>query len=386
MSSDVDQNGPPFDGSERSGRAREVPARSGIGPVEAPITVAVLAVDHISEADRFAYWREQWCQGTAGVTGELAPVERRGFYARATAWTAPCVIRLRLETGPFRVSRGPLEISRHSLENWICLYQEMSDGATVQHAGNEFTTRPGDLLLTDPTIPFSSRPRSVHDYRRWMLPRAWIEPHLPSGRRPLSAQLAGSHGINGLVQAYLHALNDAIDECDSAELPGNHRQLLPPSRVGLRRRSWRPTHRNPGGQTATGEGLYSAPSVGAGFDPGKDGRRDEDLCSATASPLRADRDQLCGACAGQAAGRMPRDTGEPIEQSPVHHRHRLHLGFQQPRVVLSGFPQALRRQSGHGASRLICRTAASSSPSRRLNAPLACATAAIQQAPGYGAR
>ncbi|MGC1412026.1 MAG: helix-turn-helix domain-containing protein [Acetobacteraceae bacterium] len=220
MSSDVDQNGPPFDGSERSGRAREVPARSGIGPVEAPITVAVLAVDHISEADRFAYWREQWCQGTAGVTGELAPVERRGFYARATAWTAPCVIRLRLETGPFRVSRGPLEISRHSLENWICLYQEMSDGATVQHAGNEFTTRPGDLLLTDPTIPFSSRPRSVHDYRRWMLPRAWIEPHLPSGRRPLSAQLAGSHGINGLVQAYLHALNDAIDECDSAELPG----------------------------------------------------------------------------------------------------------------------------------------------------------------------
>ena len=220
MSSDVDQNGPPSDGTERSGRAREVPARSGFAPVEAAITVAALAVDHISEADRFAYWREQWCQGTAGVTGELAPGERQGFYARVTAWTAPCVIRLRLETGPFRVSRGPTEISRHSLEDWICLYQEMSDGAIFQLAGNQFTTRRGDLLLTDPTIPFSGRPRTAHDYRRWMLPRAWIEPHLPSGRRPLSAQFAGSHGINGLVQAYLHALNDAIDECDSAELPG----------------------------------------------------------------------------------------------------------------------------------------------------------------------
>jgi AraC-like DNA-binding protein len=118
------------------------------------------------------------------------------------------------------MSRGLPEISQRSLEDWICLYQEVSDGAAFQHAGNEYTTRPGDLLLTDPTIPISGRPRSAHDYRRWMLPRAWIEPHLPSGRRPLSVQFAGSHGINGLVQAYLRALNDALDECDSAELPG----------------------------------------------------------------------------------------------------------------------------------------------------------------------
>jgi AraC-like DNA-binding protein len=118
------------------------------------------------------------------------------------------------------VSRGLPEISQRSLEDWICLYQEVSDGAAFQHAGNEYTTRPGDLLLTDPTIPISGRPRSAHNYRRWMLPRAWIEPHLPSGRRPLSAQFSGSHGINGLVQAYLHALDDAIDECDSTELPG----------------------------------------------------------------------------------------------------------------------------------------------------------------------
>ncbi len=221
----MDQNRPPSDGAGISGwgrplPARLAPARSGFAPVEAAITSASLSVDHLDEADRFAYWREQWCQGTAGVTGELAPAERHSFYARATAWIAPCVIRARLETGPFRVSRGLPEISRHGLENWISLYQELSDGSTFQHAGNEFTTRPGDLLLTDPTIPFSFRPRGAHDYRRWMLPRAWIEPHLPPGRRPLSVQFAGSHGINGLVHAYLRALNDAFHECDSAELPG----------------------------------------------------------------------------------------------------------------------------------------------------------------------
>jgi AraC-like DNA-binding protein len=214
MSRDTDQ------GTKRSGQARRVVARSGSAPVEAAIATTTMAADHIGEADRFAYWREQWCQGTAGVTGELAPGDRHSFYARATVWTAPWVMRARHRAAPFRMSRGLSEISQRSLEGWICLYQEVSDGAAFKHAGNEYTTRPGDLLLIDPTIPISGRPRSAHDYRRWMLPRAWIEPHLPSGRRPLSAQFAGSHGINGLVQAYLRALNDALDECDSAELPG----------------------------------------------------------------------------------------------------------------------------------------------------------------------
>ena len=93
---------------------------------------------------------------------------------RASAWTAGCVIRLRCETGPFRVARGLPEISRRSWEDWIWLYQEMSDGVRFEHAGNEFITHRGDLLLTDPTVPFSGQPRSAHDYRRWIVPRAWI--------------------------------------------------------------------------------------------------------------------------------------------------------------------------------------------------------------------
>jgi AraC-like DNA-binding protein len=176
-------------------------------------------VDQLCEADRFAYWREQWCEGTVGVTGELARNERQSFYARATTWTAPHVIRLRCETGPFQVSRGLREINRRSWQEWIWLHQEMSEGATFRHAGNEFIMRQGDLLVTDPTIPFSGRPQSSHDYCRWLLPRAWIEPHLPSSRRPLSVGLSGSHGVNGLIGTYLHALDDAVDELDDAELP-----------------------------------------------------------------------------------------------------------------------------------------------------------------------
>jgi AraC-like DNA-binding protein len=195
-----------------------VPARPEATPIQ--VATTALAVDHLRETDRFAYWREQWCQGTVGVTGELVPGERGGFYARASTWTAPCVIRLRCETGPFAVSRGLPEINRHGWEDWIWLHQEMSDGAMFEHAGNEFIMRPGDLLLIDPTVPFSGRPRSVHDYRRWFLRRAWVEPHLPSARRPLSAQLTGSHGVNALLRTYLHALNDAMHNYDAVELPG----------------------------------------------------------------------------------------------------------------------------------------------------------------------
>ena len=219
MGKNRDRSNPLSGGTDRSERPDLPGARPRFASVEAAITTTTMAVDHIREADRFAYWREQWCQGTAGVTGELAADARRSFYARATVWTAPCVLRARLETGPFLMSRGLHEIRQRSLEDWICLYQEMSDGAAFRHGGNEYTTRPGDLLLTDPTIPISGQPRSAHNYRRWMLPRAWIEPHLPAGCRPLSVQFAGLHGVNGLVHAYLRALNDALDECDSVELP-----------------------------------------------------------------------------------------------------------------------------------------------------------------------
>jgi hypothetical protein len=139
----------------------------------------------------------------------------------------------------------------------------------------------------------------------------------------------------------------------SATAP-NCRESLPPSRAGLRRRARRPTRRNSGCETARGEELYSAPSVGAGFGSGKGSCRNEDLCSTAASPVRANRDQLCGACARPAAQRMSRDTGRPIEQSPVHHRHCLRLGLQQPRLVLPGVSPRVWRQAWRTAQKVTC--------------------------------
>jgi AraC-like DNA-binding protein len=178
-----------------------------------------LTVDHLHEGDRFAYWREEWCQGTVGVTGEIESGDALDFHARATSWTTEYLVRLRCQTSPFRVSRGLAEISRRGWEDWIWLYVELSDGAVFEHAGNEFATKHGDILLTDPTLPLSVQPRSVHDYHRWFLPRAWIEPHLSFDRRPISIHLADSEGLNRLLRSYLYALNDAMDRLDALELP-----------------------------------------------------------------------------------------------------------------------------------------------------------------------
>jgi AraC-like DNA-binding protein len=176
-----------------------------------------LSVDHLRESDRFAYWREEWCQGTVGVTGELDQGAAQDFRARATSWTGKHVIRLRCQTSPFVVSRGTREINQRRWEDWIWFYEELSDGTLFEHAGNEFVTKRGDLLLMDPTIPFTNRARSAHDYNRWFLPRAWIEPHLSFERRPLSLHLTGSEGLDALVRCYLRALNETIETLDQSQ-------------------------------------------------------------------------------------------------------------------------------------------------------------------------
>ena len=182
-------------------------------------STTTLSVDHLRESDRFAFWREQWCQATVGVTGELDHSAGRDFRARATSCTSDHVIRLRCQTSPFRVSRGPREINQRGWENSIWLYQELSEGTLFEHAGNEFVTKRGDLLLMDPTIPFTNRARNAHDYRRWFLPRAWIEPHLSHDRRPLSVHLTGSEGLNAIVRSYLGALDEIIDTLDHLQQP-----------------------------------------------------------------------------------------------------------------------------------------------------------------------
>ena len=182
-------------------------------------SATTVSVDHLRESDRFAFWKEQWCQGTVGVTGELDHSAGRDFRARATSCTSHHVIRLRCQTSPFRVSRGPREIAQRGWENSIWLYQELSEGHLFEHAGNKFVTRRGDLLLMDPTIPFTNEPRNAHNYRRWFFPRAWIEPHLPHDRRPLSIHLTGSEGLNAIVRCYLGALNEIIDTLDNSQQP-----------------------------------------------------------------------------------------------------------------------------------------------------------------------
>ena len=124
-------------------------------------SATTVSVDHLRESDRFAFWKEQWCQGTVGVAGELDHSAGRDFRARATCCTSDHVIRLRCQTSPFRVSRGPREIAQRGWENSIWLYQELSEGNLFEHAGHEFVTSRGDLLLMDPTIPFTNEPRNA---------------------------------------------------------------------------------------------------------------------------------------------------------------------------------------------------------------------------------
>jgi hypothetical protein len=60
------------------------------------------------------------------------------------------------------------------------------------------------------SVPCVSRPQTANDYRRWLLPRAWIEPHLSSSCGPLSVQLIRSRGFAQ------HVLANRLEECRSS--------------------------------------------------------------------------------------------------------------------------------------------------------------------------
>jgi hypothetical protein len=65
--------------TEKSSGPRWIAVQSASAPVEAEITTTTLSINHIGEADRFAYFREAYCQGTSGVRGELARGDKRSL-------------------------------------------------------------------------------------------------------------------------------------------------------------------------------------------------------------------------------------------------------------------------------------------------------------------
>ena len=65
------------------------------------------------------------------------------------------------------------------------------------------TTRPGDVIVFDPTAQFMGEATSRYDLEAWLLPRRLFEPHKPVSLRLRALVLSGESGLSRLVKTYL---------------------------------------------------------------------------------------------------------------------------------------------------------------------------------------
>jgi AraC-like DNA-binding protein len=177
----------------------------------------VLTTDDIPERDRFSYWREHVNETLIGVTGERAPDDQASFAGRVAGCIGTSLAHFRYRSDRFPVFRRPREIARRGWEDWVWLYHETGEGAWFNHGGQEYTTRRGDLIVADPTVPFKTEALRDYDIELWFFPRALLEPHLPGARLPQSTLLSDRDGINGLALGYLDALGSQVAALSDAQ-------------------------------------------------------------------------------------------------------------------------------------------------------------------------
>jgi AraC-like DNA-binding protein len=177
----------------------------------------VFSTDDVPEAERFSYWREAVGVGLLGFTAEPnAPPDIR-FNARVVAAIGASVVDIRLRCDPCNVFRRTGDIARHGWEDYVCLYRQIGISARFDDDRREFVSRPGDLMIADPTMPFAGKARPDCDTDLWFFPRRLLDPHLPASRIPPSLVLPGQSGVGALVKAYLDAFSAQIDAVGDRE-------------------------------------------------------------------------------------------------------------------------------------------------------------------------
>ena len=94
-------------------------------PNRSPLAPTTLSVDRLRERNRFAYWREQWCQARVGVTGELDKVSMLIEICPPIGILGPLQVIdfVELEQSAPVADHGrdpaPKHTSSHSERNWL---------------------------------------------------------------------------------------------------------------------------------------------------------------------------------------------------------------------------------------------------------------------------
>jgi AraC-like DNA-binding protein len=162
-------------------------------------------IDDVPEPARFEFWRETCCE-PLGLIPERDDTTVP-FQAHVSSVAMGPLLHVHYKNAATcRVGRHIRDISRHPRQS-CSIYREASPGAWFRQAGQEFTTAPGDFVISDLDLPFETRPLAgayAHDL--WLLPKLALMPYLPATGRPILKQLNAAHAVAKLLTAYLDAV------------------------------------------------------------------------------------------------------------------------------------------------------------------------------------
>jgi AraC-like DNA-binding protein len=175
-----------------------------------------ISTDDVAERDRFAVWAAA-LHSAIGLNAQPLPDASGPFRARLSGRRSGALLYLNVAAAAHRVARRPRDIAQSDWGGyWI--YREAAAGAWFSHAGREFVSRTGDLVVYDADVPFETRPSDNFVLEGWLLPKALLDPHLPASGRPLTTTLSGRTGLDVLAGSYLNALTENWDSIDEASM------------------------------------------------------------------------------------------------------------------------------------------------------------------------
>jgi AraC-like DNA-binding protein len=167
--------------------------------------------------ERLEFWRDSVSKNIVGIDAEFPKGAQERFDATLRMENKGPLVRLRYRSDPFVVTRTRRNIDQHS-RNAYGFYRELSRGAWFE-AGTEFVTRRGSFVISDADRPFQTRPFEQFEDDTLIIPKAFIDPHLPGGsNRPLFNPLKGHDGVEALALALVDSLGREWDRIPEAAI------------------------------------------------------------------------------------------------------------------------------------------------------------------------
>jgi AraC-like DNA-binding protein len=172
---------------------------------------AVWSSDAVPERERFSAWREACCQRVYAITPERE--NRNGFRGRITGHRFGGIDLVELECEGHRVQRRREDIAQATSDTYY-VYQQLANHAWFNQSGRELMAEPGDVVVADPNIPFSTGATADFDFRLWRVPRAMLDPLLPVPGRLTMTHLRRRDAMGNLLSGFLGNLGNQIGTLD----------------------------------------------------------------------------------------------------------------------------------------------------------------------------